>query len=329
MPVLQRMEQRGVLIDRELLRRRAASSRGSCTSCSEQAHRKPAHEFNLDSPKQLQQILFEKLRTAGHCARRRPASRRPPRTCSRSWRRARAAAARSSTTARWRSCTPPTPTSCRSRSTPRTGRMHTSYHQAVAATGRLSSADPNLQNIPIRTEEGRRIRQAFIAPPGYVLMAADYSQIELRIMAHLSGDAGLLAAFAEDRDVHQATAAEVFGVPLEAGHRRPAPRRQGDQLRPDLRHVAPSAWRASSASIAARRRDTWSATSRAIRACGDSWTRRASRRARDGYVETVFGRRLYLPDISSRNQHSCSSAPSAPPSTRRCRAPRPTSSSAR
>ena len=95
---------------------------------------------------------------------------------------------------------------------PRTGRVHTSYHQAVAATGRLSSTDPNLQNIPIRTPEGRRIRQAFIAPPGHVLMAADYSQIELRIMAHLSGDEGLLRAFAEDRDIHQATAAEVFGV---------------------------------------------------------------------------------------------------------------------
>ncbi len=94
--------------------------------------------------------------------------------------------------------------------------MHTSYHQAVAATGRLSSIDPNLQNIPIRTPEGRRIRQAFIAPPGQVLMAADYSQIELRIMAHLSGDADLLRAFAEDRDIHQATAAEVFGKPLES-----------------------------------------------------------------------------------------------------------------
>ena len=102
---------------------------------------------------------------------------------------------------------------------PRTGRMHTSYHQAVAATGRLSSTDPNLQNIPIRTPEGRRIRQAFIAPPGHVLVAADYSQIELRIMAHLSGDEGLLEAFAQDRDIHQATAAEVFGTAAGAGHR--------------------------------------------------------------------------------------------------------------
>ena len=120
----------------------------------------------------------------------------------------------------------------------RTGRIHTSYAQAVAATGRLSSVDPNLQNIPVRRPEGRRIRQAFIAPAGCVLLAADYSQIELRIMAHLSGDATLRAAFAEDRDVHQATAAEVFGVAAARGERRPAPYRQGDQLRAHLRHVA-------------------------------------------------------------------------------------------
>ena len=103
---------------------------------------------------------------------------------------------------------------------PRTGRIHTSYHQAVAATGRLSSSDPNLQNIPIRTAEGRRIRQAFVAPPGHELLAADYSQIELRIMAHLSGDAGLLAAFATGEDIHRATAAEVFS---DAARRRHAP----------------------------------------------------------------------------------------------------------
>lgn len=98
---------------------------------------------------------------------------------------------------------------------PVSGRVHTSYHQAVTATGRLSSRDPNLQNIPVRNEEGRRIRQAFIAPKGYCIMAADYSQIELRIMAHLSQDNGLLAAFAAGQDIHRATAAEVFGSPLE------------------------------------------------------------------------------------------------------------------
>lgn len=98
---------------------------------------------------------------------------------------------------------------------PKTGRVHTSYHQAVTATGRLSSTDPNLQNIPVRNEEGRRIRQAFIAPEDYVIVSADYSQIELRIMAHLSRDKGLLTAFAEGKDIHRATAAEVFGLPLE------------------------------------------------------------------------------------------------------------------
>src|SRR5690606_15987355 len=95
------------------------------------------------------------------------------------------------------------------------GRVHTSYHQAVAATGRLSSSDPNLQNIPVRTAEGRRIRQAFVAPSGYLLLAADYSQIELRIMAHLSGDEGLVRAFASGQDIHRATAAEVFGLAPE------------------------------------------------------------------------------------------------------------------
>src|SRR5690606_566094 len=108
---------------------------------------------------------------------------------------------------------------------PRTGRVHTRYGQAVAATGRLSSSDPNLQNIPVRTEEGRRIRQAFVAPDGWTVVAADYSQIELRIMAHLSGDPGLLAAFHGNQDVHRATAAEVFGIPLEqvdANQRRAA-----------------------------------------------------------------------------------------------------------
>src|SRR5699024_5086635 len=99
---------------------------------------------------------------------------------------------------------------------PATGRIHTSYHQAVAATGRLSSSDPNLQNIPVRTASGRRIREAFIAPPGQRLVAVDYSQIELRIMAHLSGDPGLLAAFNENRDIHAATAAEVFDTALDA-----------------------------------------------------------------------------------------------------------------
>ena len=115
--------------------------------------------------------------------------------------------------------------------------MHTSYHQAVTATGRLSSSDPNLQNIPIRTEEGRRIRQAFIAPPGYRILAADYSQIELRIMAHLSGDPGLLTAFQEGQDVHRATAAEVFEVALDEVSGDQRRKAKAINFRPDLWHV--------------------------------------------------------------------------------------------
>jgi DNA polymerase-1 len=185
---------------------------------------------------------------------------------------------------------------------PRTGRVHTSYHQAVAATGRLSSTDPNLQNIPIRTPEGRRIRQAFIAPPGHVLIAADYSQIELRIMAHLSGDAGLLDAFAQDRDIHQATAAEVFGVPSP------------DQVTSDQRRAAKAInfgliYGMSAFGLARqlgidrgsaqRYVDLYFQRYPGVKRYMDE-TRATARE--QGYVETVFGRRLYLPEIRSRNQ---------------------------
>jgi DNA polymerase I - 3'-5' exonuclease and polymerase domains len=160
-----------------------------------------------------------------------------------------------------------------------TGRIHTTYQQAVAATGRLSSADPNLQNIPIRTAEGRRIRQAFIAPPGWVIVAADYSQIELRIMAHLSGDEGLLNAFSEDRDIHQATAAEVFGLPLDqvtAEQRRSAKAINFGLI---VRHRPHSGLQAASASRARKRSTTSTFTSSAIPACAVTWKRRGSRRA--------------------------------------------------
>ena len=183
-----------------------------------------------------------------------------------------------------------------------TGRVHTSYHQAVAATGRLSSQDPNLQNIPIRTPEGRRIRQAFVAPPGHVLLAADYSQIELRIMAHLSGDDGLLSAFASDRDIHQATAAEVFGVPLDAVTRRSAPLRQGRELRTHLRHELRSAWRKQlgiARGAAQEYIDLYFARYPGVKRYMEET--RAKAKAQ-GYVETVFGRRLYLPDINARNR---------------------------
>jgi len=184
---------------------------------------------------------------------------------------------------------------------PRTGRVHTSYHQAVAATGRLSSTDPNLQNIPIRTPEGRRIRQAFVAPPGHLLMAADYSQIELRIMAHLSGDEGLLKAFAEDRDIHQATAAEVFGV--AATQVTPEQRRAAKAINFGLIYGMSAFGLARQLGIergaAQTYVDLYFHRYPGVKRYMDE-TRAMARE--QGYVETVAGRRLYLPEIRSRNQ---------------------------
>ena len=183
---------------------------------------------------------------------------------------------------------------------PRTGRVHTSYHQAIAATGRLSSTGPNLQNIPIRTPEGRRIRQAFIAPPGAVLVAADYSQIELRIMAHLSGDAGLLQAFAEDRDVHQATAAEVFSTPLPevtADQRRSA-KAINFGLIYGMSAFGLAKQLGSGRGDAQKYVDLYFERYPAVKRYMDETRQRAREQ---GYVETVFGRRLHLPDIQSRN----------------------------
>ncbi len=183
---------------------------------------------------------------------------------------------------------------------PDTGRVHTSYHQAVAATGRLSSSDPNLQNIPVRTAEGRRIRQAFVAEPGYRMLAADYSQIELRIMAHLSGDAGLLAAFAAGEDIHRATAAEVFGV---------APEKVSKDQRRSAKAINFGLIYGMSAFGLARQLDISRAEAQEYvdryfeRYPGvREYMERTREQAREqGYVETVFGRRLYLPEINARN----------------------------
>jgi DNA polymerase-1 len=183
---------------------------------------------------------------------------------------------------------------------PRTGRVHTSYHQAVAATGRLSSTDPNLQNIPIRTPEGRRIRQAFVAPPGHVLMAADYSQIELRIMAHLSGDESLLRAFAEDRDIHQATAAEVFGVEpaVVSADQRRAAKAINFGLIYGMSAFGLARQLGIDRGAAQKYVDLYFQRYPGVKRYMDE-TRAMARE--QGYVETVAGRRLYLPDIRSRN----------------------------
>jgi DNA polymerase-1 len=182
----------------------------------------------------------------------------------------------------------------------RTGRIHTSYHQAVAATGRLSSQDPNLQNIPIRSSEGRRIRQAFIAPKGYKLLAADYSQIELRIMAHLSGDESLLTAFANDRDIHQATASEVLGVPLDQVTSEQ--RRSAKAINFGLIYGMSAFGLAKQLGVgrneAQKYVDLYFERYPGVKRYMDE-TREQARS--QGYVETVFGRRLYLQDINARN----------------------------
>jgi DNA polymerase-1 len=183
---------------------------------------------------------------------------------------------------------------------PSTGRIHTSYHQAVAATGRLSSSDPNLQNIPVRTAEGRRIREAFIAPKGYCLVAADYSQIELRIMAHLSQDKGLLAAFIADQDIHRATAAEVFGVEQDAVSADQ--RRSAKAINFGLIYGMSAFGLARQLGI--ERREAAHYVERYFERYPG--VKRYMDETRDqarvnGYVETVFGRRLYLPDIKARN----------------------------
>jgi len=294
-PVLLRMEHRGVLVDRELLR---AQSREFATQLQEltlQARKEAGTEFNVDSPKQLQQILFEKLQipvtrktptgqpsTAEDVLEELALSYPLPRIIL----EYRALAKLKST------YTDKLPELVDAR----TGRIHTSYHQAVAQTGRLSSADPNLQNIPVRRPEGRRIRQAFVAPPGYVLMAADYSQIELRIMAHLSGDEGLLSAFAEDRDVHEATAAEVFSVPLDSV--TSDQRRTAKTINFGLIYGMSPFGLARQLGIdrgsAQRYVERYFARYPGVKRFMDD-TRHSARET--GFVETVYGRRLYLPDI--------------------------------
>lgn len=298
-PVLLAMEHHGVLVDRERLRAQSREFAHQLQDLLAQAHREAGHEFNIESPKQLQQILFERLQLP---VRRKTPTGQPstaedvleelaenyalPRIVL----EYRALAKLKST------YTDKLPELVNEHS----GRIHTNYAQAVAATGRLSSVEPNLQNIPVRRPEGRRIRQAFIAPPGHVLLAADYSQIELRIMAHLSGDESLCAAFAADRDVHQATAAEVFGVELTAV--TPDQRRTAKVINFGLIYgMSPFGLarnlgidRGAAHAYVERYFQRYPGVKRFM----DN-TRAQAREM--GYVETVFGRRLYLPDIRSGN----------------------------
>ncbi|MDP0239857.1 DNA polymerase I [Glaesserella parasuis] len=182
-----------------------------------------------------------------------------------------------------------------------TGRVHTSYHQAVTATGRLSSSDPNLQNIPIRNEQGRRIRQAFIARDGYVILAADYSQIELRIMAHLANDANMIKAFAEGKDIHRSTAAEIFGVPLEAvtSEQRRSAKAINFGLIYGMSEFGLANQLGISRTDAKKYMELYFQRYPAVQQFMLDIREKA---AEKGYVETLFGRRLYLPEINSSNQ---------------------------
>ncbi|EHJ93007.1 DNA polymerase I [Vreelandella boliviensis LC1] len=299
--VLSRIERNGVAVDADLLHKQSQQLEKRIGELEREAFELAGREFNLGSPKQLGQILFEEQKI--------PVLKKTPK----------GAPSTAEGVLEELALDYPLPKvimqhrglaklkSTYTDKLPRllnkaTGRVHTSYHQAVTATGRLSSSDPNLQNIPIRTEEGRKIRQAFIARPGYRIVAADYSQIELRIMAHLSEDKGLLEAFAEGRDIHTATAAEVFGTSLEkvSGDQR----RSAKAINFGLIYGM-SAWglsrqlhieRNQAQTYIDRYFDRYPGVARYME-------RIRSQAAEDGFVETVLGRRLYLPEIQSQNRN--------------------------
>ncbi len=298
-PVLERIERTGVLIDREQLTIQGKELRSRMLELERQAHALAGRPFNLDSPKQLQAILFEELGL--------PATFKTSTGQSSTNEEALAALAGQHPLPQvildYRGLAKLVSTytdKLAEQIHPATGRVHTSYHQAVAATGRLSSSDPNLQNIPIRSDEGRRIRRAFIAPPGWRILAADYSQIELRIMAHLSDDEGLLEAFRKGLDIHRATAAEVLGKTLDevtANERRSA-KAVNFGLIYGMGAFGLARQLGIERAEAQDYIDTYFARYPGVRRFMDATREQARER---GWVETVFGRRLYLNDIRARN----------------------------
>ncbi len=297
-PILGDMERHGVLLDTELLRRQSRELEKGMAAAEAAAFAAAGGKFNIGSSKQLQEILFERLGLTP--LRKTPGGQ--PSTAEDVLEELSAEHELPRRVLEYRGLAKlkSTYTDKLPELADADHRVHTSYHQAVAATGRLSSAEPNLQNIPIRTAEGRRIRQAFIAPPGCRLVAADYSQIELRIMAHLSGDEGLQTAFREDRDIHQATAAEVFETPLDQV--TPAQRRSAKAINFGLIYGM------SAFGLARQLGIERAAAQEYVQLYFERYpgvkhymdeTRRQARE--DGYVTTVLGRRLYLPEIRSRN----------------------------
>ena len=298
-PVLSRMERTGVKLDSTLLHELSDELSQRVVELEAKAHELAGSPFNLGSPKQLQKVLYEDLglpvtektktgqpSTAEAVLQELAHEYELPQVIIEYRGLSKLKSTYADALPRQINAT--------------TGRVHTSYHQAVAATGRLSSSDPNLQNIPIRTEQGRRIRQAFIAPPGQIMVAADYSQIELRIMAHLSQDAQLLDAFAKNKDVHQATAAEVFGA--KEGEVDAEQRRAAKAINFGLIYGMSAFGLARQLGI--ERDEARDYIERYFdRYPGvKTFMDQIKASAHDhGYVETVFGRRLYLPDINSRN----------------------------
>ena len=296
--ILSLVERQGTLVDGRMLKQHSAELTDRLNELTQQVWQLAGENFNLDSPKQLQTILYDKM--ALPVLKKTPGGQ--PSTAeavlvdlARDYELPQMILTYRSLAKLKSTYADKLPLDIQ----PATGRIHTSYHQAVAATGRLSSSDPNLQNIPIRNAEGRRIRQAFVAPPGRVILAADYSQIELRIMAHLSGDEGLTQAFAENQDIHRATAAEVFGI---------APDDVADEQRRSAKAInfgliyGMSAFglakqlnisRGLAADYIDRYFDRYPGVLRYM-------NETKALAADQGYVETVFGRRLYLPEINAK-----------------------------
>ena len=298
--VLARMEVRGVLVDERQLAAQSAEIAEKLDALERQSWEAAGSEFNLGSPKQLQEILFERLEIP--VVRKTPKGQ--PSTAEDVLQELAVDHALPALILKHRGLS-----KLKSTYTDRlpekiredTGRVHTHYHQATTATGRLSSTDPNLQNIPIRTEEGRRIRKAFIAPDGWSIVAADYSQVELRIMAHMSRDEGLLRAFADREDIHRATAAEVFGVEIDQVNGEQ--RRSAKAINFGLMYGM-SAWGLArqletDRTTAAEYIDTYFARYPGVREFMDT-TRKLAKQ--QGFVETLAGRRLWLPEINSRNR---------------------------
>ncbi|WP_318370238.1 DNA polymerase I [Enterobacter sp.] len=298
-PVLSRVERNGVKIDPAVLHKHSGEITLRLAELEKKAHEIAGEPFNLASTKQLQTILFEKQGI-------KPLKKTPG-----------GAPSTSEEVLEELALDYPLPkvilehrglSKLKSTYTdklplminPKTGRVHTSYHQAVTATGRLSSTDPNLQNIPVRNEEGRRIRQAFIAPEDYVIVSADYSQIELRIMAHLSRDKGLLSAFAEGQDIHRATAAEVFGMPVDSVSNEQ--RRSAKAINFGLIYGMSAFGLSRQLNIPRKESqkymDLYFERYPGVR---DYMERTRTQAKEQGYVETLEGRRLYLPDIKSSN----------------------------